>query len=678
MQKIKRKKKQKKRVEFLSKEITPGKHKRIGNLNYYSEEIAKELIDKIISLTITRIFRENVESKISNFCLKSVMHILNLSISISNINHDRDNIYDIENISDDKKRLNTDENRFKIVNHNKCKKIRYKKLEKDMFEYIKIKRDLEEELRLKNKNIDDYLNKSVNFETIINRKKNIKSNFWGEITQPNSLGLQRFVPKSNILNKVTSVKDKNKENPKINIMKKNILSKLRPSSKKLSIFSFRESDSKIEENNLQESIFKKERKYYILEMSKMKKIKDDNTKMEETEEIKELRKLKLERIKFLKEEEKRLNKSKKFEIRNNSKLQYNLDTINLTNQEKKKNIQVQRKIIESEIQKGNFTFDFNNNLILVRPVQPDYLYKDFPEAITKQRDKVKEKEKEKEKENHNLIEKEEKKFQSGTNTDGRIIRKSLIEEKDKHSINYLTSKYGWKIEPSGSNFRLINPEVGVKVYEKGEVKTGGNQYLVKYKRFSITDYGKMLKGLTDDQEMNNTILTKGKEEENKIDNIKKNNSIEISKLNKDLCPFRQNVKNIKLNILKTKKKMNKSRSEIFTIDRASLYKNLLINEEKVIDIKKIKNKNEKAFTHRIDANTLFLNKMKNIMNKKNKKTFHMVDSFNKNIIRNINFNSKIDKTLKSLPLLPLKKNKSYIFSKKDKFFRTRMKKIVEN
>ena len=135
MQKFKKKKKQKNRVEFSQKNITPGKHERIGNLNLYSEEIVKELIDKLISLTMTKLFREKVESKISDFCFEGVIRALNLTISISNIEHDIDNIYDVENISDDKKRLNTDENRYKIVNHNKCNKARNKVAEKDMFEY---------------------------------------------------------------------------------------------------------------------------------------------------------------------------------------------------------------------------------------------------------------------------------------------------------------------------------------------------------------------------------------------------------------------------------------------------------------------------------------------------------------------------------------------------------------
>ena len=677
MQKFKKKKKQKNKVEFSQKNITPGKHERIGNLNLYSEEIVKELIDKLISLTMTKLFREKVESKISDFCFEGVIRALNLTISISNIEHDIDNIYDVENITDDKKRLNTDENRYKIINHNKCNRARNKVAEKDMFEYTNINRDFEDEMNLKNKDIDDYLNKSVYLDSIINRKKNTKSNFWGKISHPKSYGLQRFAPKSNTLFKENITKNKtqkNTEDQKTNTPKKNRYSKLRSlySSKKLSFSSFRESDSKLHRNSSSDVIVKKERKYYILEMGQMKKIEEDKSKVEESEEIKELRKLKLEKIKFLKEEEDRLNETKKLIIQNNSKLEYNIDKINLTSQERAKNIQVQKKIIEEQIRKGNFTYDFNNNIILVRQVKPDNLEEDFPGAISKQKDKDKE----------NIISNENKDNQKQfvTNNSEKLRKKSLVEEKNKNNLNFFTYKYGWKIDPCGSSFKLINPEVGVTIYESGEIKTGGNHFFEKYKRFSLKDYTKMLKEITDQQEMNNAIIKKRSEEENKkddINSIKLNTSSEISKIKKGLNPFTQKIKNIKLNILKTQKKLKKSQSQIFTYDKISLYKTLFVNEDR-INKKEIKKKNESQseFSHVVNPGDLFLKRMKNMIGKNKNKSFQIIDSFNKSIIKNKI--SKIDKGMTSLPIIPFKKNKSDIFSKKEQYFRTRTKKLHEN
>ena len=185
----------------------------------------------------------------------------------------------------------------------------------------------------------------------------------------------------------------------------------------------------------------------------------------------------------------------------------------------------------------------------------------------------------------------------------------------------------------------------------------------------------MLKEITDQQETNNTILKKGKGEENKkddINDIKLNTSSEISKIKKGLNPFNQKIKNIKLNILKTQKKMNKSQSEIFAYDKISLYKNIFVNEEKEIN-----KKNESGFFYRINPNDLFLKRMKNMINKNKNKSFQIMDSFNKSIIRNTNKVSKIDKDFTSLPIIPVKKNKSQIFSKKEQYFRTRIKKMNE-
>ena len=55
---------------------------------------------------MTNIFKANIDSKISNFCFNTMLRFLNLTLSLTNIKHDRDNMYDIENIINKKKRLN--------------------------------------------------------------------------------------------------------------------------------------------------------------------------------------------------------------------------------------------------------------------------------------------------------------------------------------------------------------------------------------------------------------------------------------------------------------------------------------------------------------------------------------------------------------------------------------------
>ena len=56
--------------------------------------------------------------------------------------------------------------------------------------------------------------------------------------------------------------------------------------------------------------------------------------------------------------------------------------------------------------------------------------------------------------------------------------------------------------------------------------------------------------------------------------------------------------------------------------------------------------------------------MNNILNKKNENSFQLIDTFNKNIINNMSNASLISKKKKNnLPIIPLKKNRSVIFSK---------------
>ena len=677
MQKQKRKKKQKNKE--TQQVINPGKHKKIGNLNYYGEEIVKELIDKIISLSLTNIFREKVNSKISDFCFDSIKRALNLTLSITNINHDKDNIYNIENITDDKKRLNSDEKRYKTKNHLRCNKIRYKKIESDMFEYAEINRDFEFEMNLKDKDIDDYLNKSVEINSIISIKKRAKTNFWGIIAQPKSYGPQRLASKSNPLNK--NIILNNNKNDKDII--KNHLQKLKENRKikhkgsfhsnslRPSFSSARNNESFLKKSSELSLFEKRQRKYLILDMDKMVELKETKIKIEEPEEIKELRKINLEKIKLLKDEEERLKATKKKYSKKNIEVAYDLDSINLTTQERTKNVQIQKKIVEDQIKKGNFAIDFNNKIILVRQVKPESLEADFPIVVAKHKERYN---------NNNIIN-----DNISNQANDKSKKKIIAEEKNKYPGNVMNfvnfNSYGWKIEPSGSNFEIIKPEVGVTIHEGNEIKSGGNQYFEKYKRFSLEDYSKMLKDMAFQPEIDKNLFFQKKiQEENKkdMDNNKKNNiSKEISKLSKGLNPLSQKIKNMKLNTQKNKKYMNKSQSEIFTLDRATLYKNLLVYDEN--EKNKNKNKNKRGFSHRIKPNILFLKRMNNILNKKNENSFQLIDTFNKNIINNMSNASLISKKKKNnLPIIPLKKNRSDIFSKNENLLRTRIKKSDEN
>ena len=709
MQSQKKKKKQKNKKD--SQIIEPIKHEKFGNLNNYSEDIVKEIIDKIISLSITEVFTTKINSKINEFCFQTIQRYLNLTIFLMNINHDRDNLYDLENISKEKKRSNSDEKKYKIKNHLKCNKIRNKNAENDMFEITDINRDFEAEMILKNKDIDDFLNKTIDFEGILDKKKLSKTNFWGDISQPITYGPQRIASKSNALKKNIII-DKNNIINIQNIPKSMIKSVTNtPKRKSGAHFSSTQllsnsqnqitKSPKDEEINTQKLVSLKafearQRKFLLLDMEDMKEIEEKVTKREEPEEIKQLRKLKLEEIQLLKEEEKRAKYTRKIS-QNDLNFNYDLDSINLTAFERAKNIKTQKKIIENEIKKGNFTYDFNNKIILIRQLKPDSLLEDFPVAITKSKEKINSMPK-------NIARKK-------TNDDTIEIidilndkekMKNIVEEKN-YVPNYYNFNFNFntKITPSGSNFEKIKPEIGVNIYEGDEIKTGGKEFFEKYKRFSLKDYTKMLQELNDSQ-----IKKSYKEEENKnLENLnlkkdKINSANEISKMKKNFGIMNQRMKNFKLkapNAPNTKRSMSKSQSQLFTIDKTLLYKNLLEHDDKKEkeNYKKKFKKHDDDLVDKFNQSNLFLRRLKNIMNIKNNESysFKLIDSFNKSIIirgannetkkkeedeKNKDKDKNKNKKGYVLPIIPLKQNKSVIFTRKEQFLRTRIKKSNED
>ena len=124
---LKSKSKKKERKKKINKiiEVQPQKHKRTDNLNYYSEEIAKLMIDKIIYLSVARLFNSKIEKDIPDFCITGIKKSIDNLLQISHINHDTDDIFYSYKMVNTKKYSNSDEKRFKFKRHviaNKKKK----------------------------------------------------------------------------------------------------------------------------------------------------------------------------------------------------------------------------------------------------------------------------------------------------------------------------------------------------------------------------------------------------------------------------------------------------------------------------------------------------------------------------------------------------------------------------
>ena len=93
---LRKKVRKKKKKKPENNEIVPQRHEREGNLNYYSEEIAKNMLEKIISLAISSNFTQNVENKFDQFCIDIMTKKINNLVEMVHINREKDD-FDIDN-----------------------------------------------------------------------------------------------------------------------------------------------------------------------------------------------------------------------------------------------------------------------------------------------------------------------------------------------------------------------------------------------------------------------------------------------------------------------------------------------------------------------------------------------------------------------------------------------------
>ena len=83
--KDKDKEKEKEKLIEIKKQIQP-------NNNNISDIIAKNLFEKILSLTITKSSQNDIEKKIPNFCFKEIKESLEQTILIDFLNYEKEEI----------------------------------------------------------------------------------------------------------------------------------------------------------------------------------------------------------------------------------------------------------------------------------------------------------------------------------------------------------------------------------------------------------------------------------------------------------------------------------------------------------------------------------------------------------------------------------------------------------
>ena len=136
---------------------------------------------------------------------------------------------------------------------------------------------------------------------------------------------------------------------------------------------------------------------------------------------------------------------------------------------------------------NKFTFDSNGKIISFKQYKLDSLSKDF----TFIRNTIKEKAEKVEKEEMKTKPKRGSRISVKEQNDVVVIKDNKMNEylnTEEHKEK--TSKE--KIIPSGSNFKLILPNIGVVVKENNNKKEGGKDFNKYFKKYSINDYDKIL------------------------------------------------------------------------------------------------------------------------------------------------------------------------------------------
>lgn len=699
---LKKKTRKKKKKKPDNNEITPQRHEREGNLNYYSEEIVKNIIEKIISLAISTNFTENVEKKSDKFCINLMTKKINTLVEMVHINRDKDD-FDIDNINIQSyiKYYETDANskRYKTTIHDKAWKQRNINAEDKLMEIANIPKDYKTYMTVNNKTIEDCLNNSTTTPKNEYLKKDklyqynidIKSNnFWGFIPQPKNIDIDRTTSNFNCY----APKKDNKNKDSISYLKTNIDKNIH-SKKNIHFYKYlkKSNDSK---RNEDENSSKKKR----IIMSNLPSYPIENLEIRnESEEILNLRKEKLELI-YQKERELQELKQKKLKVRQ-------------TDKDKKK-------------KKGKFTIDNEGKLILINEIKPENFLKEFWPVMSKQKEirpgktleaVKKEKIKMENDAKKNIEYNEEDRpyriylLKSRINESFYDINKDNDKEKDNSNDNANNTNKETKkknndifndfsiIEPSGSNFQIMNPSVGVKIQEKLKVKNGGTNFYQQFHKYSINEFNKTLQ---DTIEWSKFRLKERKNDgymtgNNQISNIKKMisikedkemiglNAIETKYNNNNYKKMfsKKNFQNTFSNGFHKSKSMIKSKSEIYAPnEKYPKLKQILMHDdhnEKIMSMKMEQNKMK-------ETENIFENRKHSLIGRTNNsmieekildRKYMDIDIFNKKLIMGIAVPERANNRKIVLPKISWRTGNENHFNKTmSHFHRTRIKKGI--
>ena len=455
MKKKKVTKRKKKKGENDEDEIKPAKHDNVGNL--YSEEVAKEIFNKIFSNVFINLNTKKIDEIIDYYSVSNIICSVNNLIEILNLNHDMD--ISFPNPTNSKNKT--------FIDESKKEKIK--------------KRNQDKKIYNKNNNInsetndDDIINKRTYIDKITPEKLNdigplysqkiYNTNFWGTIPQPQSFAFDRTSTYKNAIIISDIPEKKSKEINEVNVNDKKKKKFLRLKTRYA--FSIKQVDDlyKIKKkpfikanDDLPSEAISNEELGIVQEDEDIKKMRNDL--MEEInqkimEEKKQKEKLLLEEIAKRKKFQK---KSKKDNDNGLDPDSFIKEFISISSNQKEIKPGSTKAILEEE--RKQLTLKARKNIE----------YNRIPK-VKSEKDRISD------------LRKKQKLF----------AKKYLFNS--YNSDEYDDDESKGNSRPSGSNFDLIRPEIGVIIQENIKVKSGGINFYEKYNKFSVNDFNNTMNSI---------------------------------------------------------------------------------------------------------------------------------------------------------------------------------------
>ena len=435
----------------MKKSIQKTKNSQNKNLYQSTESIIKIIIDKLIYLSIRKSYSNKIDSQLQDYCFNYMKNNINNMFEPYYISHTLESKKPINNNENNEKKDELFWKLKKPQNNTWVEILEPQYFEIDRYEgtNIKYKEIKDDDIgsvgRKKIQNIPETKNANKKSHFIYNKNnndiikasnKNVKIDFIEKIESIKKISDKNLLISNNIVNKKDNIQKEKGVSPTNN-------------------------------NNSSKNKNKKNNQIAEFSNEEISNLSEDDNKKYDLPNVEILRK-EIEESKLKIEEEKR--KIKKEEEKENV-LQ------KLINDKKNK------KIFDS----NRLTFDSDGKIIYFKQYNIDNL-KDF--ALTK--NFIKEVKK------NDNIKVTKKKLNNNNNQISKTPVKVLkIKEEEiirqyKNQINRINDRPVEKIIPSGSNFQIMSPDIGVVIKENGQSKEGPKEFSKYFKKYSIKDYDDML------------------------------------------------------------------------------------------------------------------------------------------------------------------------------------------